>query len=166
MTRGREITREYDGVKQHTRARFFSYLACSKHAALSLSLPSMVTGVSRGVIDSLSGRRSYIVKRTRVLRNGGTRTEAIQSIKTCARELAGRRRDSATVLGSFLINWREMYSGLTGAYRTRVLDVSDLPQACSPTVDLGGYISDDNKHLIAEEFANREKLRERLGTAI
>lgn len=28
------------------------------------SLPGMVTGVSRGVVDSLSGRR-YIVKRTR-----------------------------------------------------------------------------------------------------
>lgn len=62
-----------DGV--HTRSVFLVPLRVPR-AALS---PGMVTGVSRGVVDSLSGRRLYIVKRTRpayYVTGDGERAEA------------------------------------------------------------------------------------------
>lgn len=134
----------------------FSRTLRAANAQLSFSLllpsPSMVTGVSRGVVDSLSGRWSYIVKRTRDRRVYYVTAERERRPHNRSKHAraswpgadAIRRRFSGA---SWLTDAK--YSGLIGAriglvywmsqtYRKLVLDRP----------------SDDNEHLISRDFAN------------
>lgn len=124
---------------------------CVLRARGSLSFffspPSMVTGVSRGVVDSLSGRRSYIVKRTR-----DRRVYYVTAERERRRPHNRSKRARTSWLGADAI--RRRFSGASwltdakcipdwqpriGIVSIIVLGVSDLPQTCSSTANFSGH---------------------------